>query len=217
MENKAQVPSNDLAGLIDVLKKDGIARGREEAEKVLNDAKVESARIIYEARTEAELIMNAAAKKSSDTMERLETQLELALRDFKLKAKSELEDLIAINPLREKVKGVMMDADFLKELISKMMDVFLKGEGAQGAKHISLTVPDELRGKFIGEWINMMRERIDSAITLHSELSLFGFKISVDDRGGLRITDADAIVDALKPFITERFHYLLDKREFPKD
>ncbi len=216
MENKAQVPNKDLAGLIEVLKKDGIVRGREEAAKVLNDAKVESARIIDEARTEAELIMNAASKKSSDTMERLETQLELALRDFKLKAKSELEDLIAIKPLREKIRGVMMDAAFLKELINKMMDVFLKSEAAHGAKHLNLTVPDELREKFMGEWVNMMRERIDSAITLHSELGLFGFKISVDGQGGLHITDADAIVDALKPFVAERFQYILDKKELPK-
>ena len=206
----------ELDRLIGALKEEGVKKGEQEADRIVANAKKEAAEIVEGARTEADAIVGEAHAKSQVTLERLEQQLSLALRDFLLKAKVQLEDLIALKPLRERAAKAFSDPEFIKKLVYEIISSYAKREIAQEARHLHITVPEKMRGEFIKEWITMMRSELKMSATLHSEEGLLGFKIYAEGEGGQLVVDADSLVEMLRPFVSERFHYILDKGTLPK-
>jgi V/A-type H+-transporting ATPase subunit E len=205
----------ELDRLIGALKEEGVRKGEEEADRIVANARKEAAGIVEGARTEADAIVGEAHTKAQTTLERLEQQLSLALRDFLLKAKGQLEDLIALKPLREKAAKAFSDPEFIKKLVYEIISSYAKREIAQEARHLHITVPEKMRSEFIKEWITMMRSELKVSATLHAEEGLLGFKISAEGEGGQLVVDADSLMDTLKPFVSERFHYILDQRKLP--
>lgn len=217
MEMKMENVGDELANIIGALREDGVKKGKEEAEGIVSAAKKDAAGILDEARTEAEDITKEARQKAQTIHERLETQLDLALRDFLLKAKGELEDMLALEPLRKACDKAMSDPEFIKKLIYEMLTSYAKSEASHGSRHIYITVPENMKEQFVKEWIVMMRDELNAAVTLHAKGGLLGFELSSDMGGGTHITDSASIVEALRPFISERFQYMLDKKAVPKD
>jgi len=217
MEMQKECTNIELEKIIGALKKDGVEKGREEAEGIVASAKKEAAGILDEARTEAERVMKDAMQKAQTTHERLETQLDLALRDFLLKARGELEELVALDPLRGAADKAMSDPDFMKKLIYEMLASYTRSEAAHESRNVHITIPEKMKSNFVKEWIEMMREKLKVIATVQGEKGLLGFKISSDEEGGTHITDSESIVEALRPFISEKFQYMLDKKVLPED
>ncbi len=209
--------TDELAGLIDALKQEGIDRGREESDAIVADAKREATRIVEEARTEAERILETAQAEAAETMRHLDQQLTLALRDFLLKVRGELTTLVALEPLRKKVDEAFADPDFIKKLIDEIITGFAKRESSQQAQHLNITIPKGMEGAFIKEWIRLMRDKLNVPATLHAEAGLSGFKLSAEGVGGELIVDTNAIIEELKPFVSERFRSILDRGELPTE
>jgi len=211
MRTQGHAVDGDLEGIINALKAEGIDKGKEDAHLVVESAKREAAGILNNAKTEADAIIAKARKTAQESHDRLETQLDLALRDFILKAKGELEELIALKPMRDAVKSSMSDPKFIKSLIEKMVDVYLEFVKDRDKRHIDITVPDDMKADFEKQWLGMVSDKLNSVVDVNFEKNLFGFKISFDKNGGAHVVDANSIVNALRPFIAERFHYILDK------
>ena len=205
----------ELDRLIGALKEEGVRKGEQEADRIVANAKKEAAGIVEEARTEADAVVGEAHAKAKATLERLEQQLSLALRDFLLKAKGQLEDLIALKPLKEKAEEAFSDPEFIKKLVYEIISAYAKREIAQEARHLHITVPEKMKSEFVKEWIVMMRSELKMSATLHSEEGLLGFKIYAEREGGQLVVDADSLMEMLRPFVSERFHYILDKGKLP--
>lgn len=216
-QEKTTAERGDLDRLIGALRDEGVEKGRREAERIVEEAKRQAAGIVEEARTESEALVAEAHRKAKETNDRLEQQLTLALRDFLLKAKAQLEELIAIKPLREKAKEAFADPQFMKKLIAEIVQAYLKRADAPQSHQIQITIPKEMREEFVTEWIKLMRDELHLHAGLHTERGLHGFKLSAEGAGGELVVDDESIIELLRPFISERFHYLLNEGKLPKD
>jgi len=211
----SELKNSELSGLIDALRDEGVDRGRKEADEIIEKAKKEAARIIESARGEGDTIVEEAHAKSKETIDRLEQQLTLAIRDFLLKAKVKLEKLIALKPLREKASDALSDPDFLKKLIYEIVQAS-EDKGAD-ERTVRVTVPENVKKEFVGDWIKMMRNELDVSTIISEEAKLVGFKMSVSGKGGELIVDPDSIIEILRPLVSEKFRYILDSGNLPKE
>ncbi|MFH1830141.1 MAG: hypothetical protein ABH871_05130 [Pseudomonadota bacterium] len=201
----------ELAELIGALKEEGVRKGHAEAERIEADAKKEAAKIIKEARNEADRIIENAKAKSKATMDNLDQQMSLALRDMLLTAKSELEELVALRPLRKATDDALADPEFIKKLIFSIISQYIEKRTSQRPEELHIVIPEDMKDKFIKEWIAMMRSELKTQATLHTEKGLRGFKLFTENAGGELIVDTDSMLEVIRPFVSERFHRLLDE------
>ncbi len=201
----------ELAKLIGALKEEGVEKGRVEAQRIEAQAKKESAKILEKARSEADQIIENAKAKANATMDNLDQQMSLALRDMLLKAKSELEELIALKPLRKAVSEALADPEFIKKLIFNIISQYVERRTAHSIEELHIVIPEEMKEQFVKEWIAMMRSELETHATLHAEKGLQGFKLFTEGGGGELIVDTDSMLEVIRPFVSERFHRLLDQ------
>ena len=212
--NKKTSSNAELSNLINALRDEGVDKGRREADDIVEEAKKEAARIVEAARSEADGIVEDAHAKSKKILNQLDQQLALAIRDFLLKAKVKLEKLIALKPLREKASEALSDPDFLKKLIYEIVASSGKDDGN---KSVHVTIPEEMKKDFVDEWINMMRNELNVSAIISEEAKLVGFKMTMSGQGGELIVDPDSIVGVLRPLVSEKFRYILDSGNLPKE
>lgn len=204
--------NGELAELIGALKEEGVKKGQDEAGRIVGSSKQEAARIIDEARHEADRIIEDAKGKSAATMSNLDQQMSLALRDMLLRGKDELTELIALKPLREATDKALSDPEFLKKLIFTIISKYIDNRVSQGSsEELHIVIPEEMKSDFIKEWVAMMRKQLDTHATLHAEKGLKGFKLFTDKGEGELIVDTDSMIDVMRPFVSERFHKILDE------
>jgi V/A-type H+-transporting ATPase subunit E len=202
---------NEISQLIEALRQDGVEKGRQEAKGIVAQAKGDAARIIEDARCEAERIIEAAEGRAKETMDHLSQQMALALRDLILKARTELEELLALRPLRREVGKAMADPEFVKRLIAAIATEYAKTWMAKEARQLRVEIPEEMKDEFMKNWVAMMRTELKAPMTLHMEKGIAGFGLSVEGGGGKLVMDDASIMDAIRPFVSERFHRLIDE------
>lgn len=201
----------ELAELISALKEEGVEKGRAEAQHIEAGAKKEAAKILEGARHEADQIIGDAKAKANAIMDNLDQQMSLALRDMLLKAKSELEELVALKPLRQAVSDALADPEFIKKLIFNIISHYVEKRTSRAAEELHIVIPEEMKAQFVKEWIAMMRSELETHATLHAERGIKGFKLFTEGGGGELIVDTDSMLEVMRPFVSERFHRLLDQ------
>ena len=115
------------------------------SEEIVNKGKAEAQKIIDSAKKEAESIIGTAKRDAERTHSEVMSQLRLAARDFILQLKEELEELLALSPLRKGVADAMVDPEFMKRLVTAMVVEYGKGEGAAPGGQITITVPASIQ------------------------------------------------------------------------
>ena len=202
---------DELARLIEAVKEEGVGKGREARDRMISDANSEATKIAGDAREEADRIVADAHNKSAAVMKNLDQQMSLAMRDLILKAKNELEKLVALNPLRKEVAGAMSDPEFMKKLIFKIISDFTKQRTSKEQSQLHIVIPEDMKKGFLKEWLAMMRSDLDVHATLHAEKGLEGFKLFREGAGGELIVDTDSMIDIMRPFVSERFRRMLEQ------
>lgn len=204
--------NGELSELIGALKEEGVKKGQDEAGRIIDDGKREAAKILEEARNEADRIIEDAKKRSADTMQNLDQQMALALRDMLLKAKDELTDLVALKPLRKASDKALVDPEFIKKLIFEIIRSYVETRASKGVnEELHIVIPEEMKGDFVKQWVAMMRDELDTQATLHAEKGLHGFKLFTSKGGGELVVDTDSMLEVMRPFVSERFHRILDE------
>lgn len=203
---------DELAKLIEAVKDQGVDRGREEAAGIVGRAKADAAKIVDDARSEADRIVADAHKKSGEMKQNLDRQMSLAMRDLILKAKNDLEDLVALEPVRRRVEGAVSDPEFIKKLIFRIVSDYVKHRVGQEQAQLHIVIPEEMKEQFMKEWLGMVRSDLDVRATLHAEKRMEGFKLFREGGGGELIVDTDSMVEVMRPFVSDRFRRILDEQ-----
>lgn len=202
----------ELAELIGALKDEGVKKGKDEAERIVGDARSEAASILEKAHREADEILGNAKAKAAATMKNLDQQMSLALRDMLLKAKDELTELVALKPIRNATDKALSDPDFIKKLIFMIISKYVESRVMQGSREeLHIVIPEEMKGDFVKEWIAMMHKELDLSAMLHADKGLRGFKLFTEKGGGELIVDTNSMMEVMRPFVSERFHRILDE------
>lgn len=195
-------------GLVQIIE---AVKGEAEAksEEIVKAGKAKAQSVVDAAHKEAEGIVATAKRDAERAHTEMTSQLRLAARDFILLIKGELEDLLALTPCRQGVSADMADPDFLKKLVVAMVTEYGKGEGA-GRGDMTITVPTSMLDEMSVQLRAMLSKVLQGGHPLlEASDRLEGFTFSVGGSGEVTVTP-DAIVEAIKPFVLDKFHEILE-------
>ena len=107
---------------------EGIEKGKEEAEKIVAEAKVLRDQIVAEAKKEAEQIVMSAKKETGEWKSNTESELKLFASQAAEALKSEITNLVTGKLSASNVKAALEDKTFMQKLITELVQNWSKNE-----------------------------------------------------------------------------------------
>lgn len=188
--------NNKIQELTDKLYQEGLSKGKEAGEQILENARKEAEGIVGAARKEAEDILSKAQKDAADLAAKAESDVRMASRQAIQATRSDIEDLVIARIASDKVGEALSDGKYLKDIIKAVAERF----SAQEAGDIALVLPEALRSElepFVsGELAKAVGKGVQSEF---SKKISGGFTIAPKD-GGYFISMTD---DSFKDLISE--------------
>ncbi|MBR5430886.1 MAG: hypothetical protein IK119_00710 [Bacteroidales bacterium] len=136
---------NKLQELTDQLYNEGLAKGREEGERLLEEARAQAAKTVEDARNEAAVIIAKAEKNAADLRSKAEADVRMASAQALQATRKSIEDLIVTKAAGQ---APVSDPEFLKEIIRSVAEKFSATEGTD----IALVIPESLQAK-LEPWV----------------------------------------------------------------
>lgn len=137
MENKIQE-------LTDKIYREGVEKGNEEAQRLVNNAREEAAKIVEEARKEADAMIHAARKSATEITENTQAEIKMFAGQAVNALKSEIASLLTNQVVTEAVKGFVAEKDYLYKFIVSLAERWTTDE----AIVISTADAEELKKYF---------------------------------------------------------------------
>lgn len=172
---------NKLQELTDKLYNEGLSKGKQEAEALLNNAKKEAQQILAAAKEEAASILKNAQKESEELKSKAEGDIKIASVQTLASVKQKLENAITFKNISGPVSSLLSDASVLKSVISTVVKAFAeRNEG----KSLELLLPEDQK-QAVDEWAksslaSFCKEGVSVA---YSREIPNGFKISQKGEG----------------------------------
>ena len=136
---------NKLQELTDQLYNQGLAKGREEGERLLAEAQAKADAIVAAAREKAALIVSDAEKAASELKSKAEADVRMASAQALQATRSDIENIVVAKVASQKA---VADPEFLKEIILKVAERFSATESAD----LALVLPESLKAK-LEPWV----------------------------------------------------------------
>ena len=121
MENKIQE-------LTDKIYREGVAKGNEEAQRLVSNAREEAAKILEDARKEAEAIVTTARKTATETAENTQAEIKLFAGQAVNALKTEVASLLTNQVVTDAIKGFVADKDYLNKFIVSLATQWVANE-----------------------------------------------------------------------------------------
>ena len=131
-----------LQELTDKLYNEGLSKGKQEGEALVQKAQETAAQIIAEAQAQAEGIISKAKKDAADYQTKIEGDLKMASAQAIQSTRKDIENLVIGKVVDAPVKEALASPDFLKDIITAVAKNF----SAEQATDISLVLPESLKG-----------------------------------------------------------------------
>lgn len=191
---------NKLQELTDKLYNEGLSKGKQEGEAILEKARTEAESIVEAARKEAEQILTSARKDAEGLKTKVTSDLRLAAEQSIAATKKDIENLIVTKIAGEDVKKALCSADFVKETVLAVAKGFRDGEAAD----LEVVLPESLKkdlepfvknelGKLLGNGVKAsFSKKIGGGFTIAPKDA--GYFISFTDE-----TFSDLISEYLRP------------------
>ena len=196
---------NKLQELTDKLYNDGLAKGREEGERLLAEARGQAEDIVAQARKQADDIVAEARRQADDYSQKVTSDLKMAASQSLQATKKDIENLIIGSFAGEEVKKSLSSADFVKEIIRTVAEKFSSEESSDLSLVLPASLQAELEPFVKGELAELLGKGVEA--TFSKKVS-GGFNIGPKD-GGYFISMTDdtfneLITEYLRP-ITKKF------------
>ena len=141
--------SDKLQELTEKLYNEGLSKGKEEGERILDEAKGKAQSMIEEAKKEAEEILASANREAQALKAKVESDLKMASAQCLQATRKDIENVVVTGLTADKVAGALSDEGFLKEIISAVAQKFSASEAAD----IALVLPERLRDR-LEPWVS---------------------------------------------------------------
>ncbi|RLJ19571.1 hypothetical protein DJ031_07940 [bacterium endosymbiont of Escarpia laminata] len=221
-DNSALQVSSGVEALIERLHDEGVAAGRERAEKIVADAEHQAAWIVEQAELEAEALKKAAREHAGQTQKALQESLSVAVRDAILSLKSTLSARFA-DEVQRAVGREMSREQMLQRLIlevagrakeqldeSEPMQILLPRD-AVGLEELRKD-PEALRANPLTELSGLItKEMLREGVTfIEADDDMPGIRLSIrGDAIKLDVTEA-AVTELLLAHLQPRFRALVE-------
>jgi V/A-type H+-transporting ATPase subunit E len=200
-----------LHELTDKLYLEGVARGKEEAKEIIEEARSEAERITAEAHKEGEAILIKALKESEELKQNTLSELRISFRNALNSIKQDIEQLITRKVVNDPVKEVFSDTDLIIKLIEATTEKLSAGSSEAG---VDIYLPEKLI-KEIERYFNSKTSRaLSSGIVLRPIKSMEnGFEIKPHGKEyKISVTESD-FASYIKEFLRPRLAGLLFEKD----
>ena len=169
-----------LQELTQKLYDEGLAKGKQEGEAVLQKAKEEAEAIVKKANEEAEAIVARARKEADDFKVKVEGDVKMAASQALQATRADIENLVIAQAVDAPAEKALADEGYIKGIITAVAQKFSAEEPAD----LSIVLPESLKAglePFVkGELVKLLGKGVEA--TFSKKLS-GGFKIGPKDGG----------------------------------
>ena len=134
---------NKLQELTDRLYTEGLSKGKQEGEAILNDAKAKAEAIIAEAKAEAAKIVENANKEAEDLKTKVNGDLKMAAGQSIAAVRQEIETLITAKIADKDIDSALTSAEYVKELIRDVVKAF--NPDNETPEDLALVLPEKMK------------------------------------------------------------------------
>ena len=169
-----------LQELTQKLYEEGLAKGKQDGEALLQKAQAEAEGIVKQAQEEAEAILAKARKDAEDFKVKVEGDVKMAAQQAVQATRTDIENLVVSKVVDGTVDKALANEDFIKGIITAVAQRFSADEPAD----LSLVLPESLKSAlepFVkNELGKLLGKGIDASF---SKKVAGGFKIGPKDGG----------------------------------
>lgn len=199
-----------IESFVKKLQDEGVGAGKEAAEKIKNEAKLEADNIIADAKARADQILDKAKKDSDRQFSRMQTELELAVRDAILKLRETAGNVI-FAMLTQKIEKKFSDPDYLGQIIREVIIAYAKADAAQQPfmeVNISSKMNDQLNDGILKNLFQNISQEHEK-IALQATLSKAGFEYKI--HGATVEVSPESVSELISEMVSPSFQAILDK------
>ena len=169
-----------LQELTQKLYDEGLAKGKQDGEALLQKARTEAEAIVKQAKEEAEAILAKARKDADDFKVKVEGDVKMAAQQSIQATRADIENLVVAKTVDTTVDKALSNEDYLKGIITAVAQRFSADEPAD----IALVLPESLKAglePFVkNELGKLLGKGVEAAF---SKKVAGGFKIGPKDGG----------------------------------
>lgn len=114
--------------LTDKIFREGVEKGQAEAERIINEAKEQAAKIVADAKTQAEAIQQQTAKVNRELEANTKSELRLYVGQSLNALKSEIANVVSNKIVNQAVNKLADDKDFLGKFAISLAERWSKNE-----------------------------------------------------------------------------------------
>lgn len=190
--------TDKLQELTDRLYAEGLAKGRDEGEKLLEQARQQASEIIAKAKAEAEGIVADAAKRSEDMLSKAASDVKMASSQALDLTRESILNAVTAKSVETGVRDALSNTEFSKQVILAAAKAF----STQNSCDLEVVLPESCRG----ELADYVKKEVASAIGRGIEVRLgkkFDGGLTIGPKDGgyfVSLTDA-TFVDIIKEYL----------------
>ena len=187
-----------LQELTQKLYEEGLAKGKQDGEALLEKAKTEAEGIVKQAQEEAEAILAKARKDAEDFKVKVEGDVKMAAQQAVQATRSDIENLVVSKVVDGTVDKALSNEEYIKGIITAVAQKFSADEPAD----LSLVLPESLKGAlepFVkNELGKLLGKGVDASF---SKKVAGGFKIGPKDGGYFVSLTDDTFKDLIGSYL----------------
>jgi V/A-type H+-transporting ATPase subunit E len=192
----------DVASFAKQLREDGIEAAKEEAAKILAEARKEAEKIVNSAKSEAAKVEKEAQVRISQNQSSSDSEMRMVARDIIIGLKKKIEE-IGTALLKEKVADALSDREVVKTSIIELL------KGQQVGKNWEVSLGEKLATPLAEVVIDSFKENGATA-KLTSGLKKAGFEAHiVGDNEVFEVTD-ESITETFRKLLSPELKKLLE-------
>lgn len=187
-----------LQELTQKLYEEGLAKGKQDGEALLQKAASEADGIVKQAKEEAEAILAKARKEAEDFKVKVEGDVKMAAQQAVQATRTDIENLVVSKVVDGTVDKALANEDYIKGIITAVAQKFSADEPAD----LSLVLPENLKAAlepFVkNELGKLLGKGIDASF---SKKVAGGFKIGPKDGGYFVSLTDDTFKDLIGSYL----------------
>jgi V/A-type H+-transporting ATPase subunit E len=187
-----------LQELTQKLYEEGLAKGKQDGEALLQKAQSEAEGIVKQAQEEAEAILAKARKDAEDFKVKVEGDVKMAAQQAVQATRTDIENLVVSKVVDGTVDKALANEDYLKGIITAVAQKFSADEPAD----LSLILPESLKAAlepFVkNELGKLLGKGVDASF---SKKVAGGFKIGPKDGGYFVSLTDDTFKDLIGSYL----------------
>lgn len=185
---------------------EGVIKAKEDAEKVLSDARLQAEKIIKEAHNEHAQLIAQSQQEAKEVKHKTESELKLAGHQFISNLKQQITELITTKQVNKPIENALNDVDFLQKTI---LAVIKKWDG-ENIGELEILLPDTYRKEMDAFFHSKAIEALNKEVVFRYDKRVgSGFKIGPKNGGYLISFTEKDFINYFKNYLKENTKKLL--------